>query len=68
MGRLTAARWQAEEIVLHGYGMLPPGEDAGEDGDATAAGEGPMVPDHNHPSWAEVDAEQQEHAGGDAAV
>jgi hypothetical protein len=67
VGRLTAARWQAEEIVMHEYGMLPPGHDAGEDDDdAPAAGEGPMVPDHDDPSWAEVDAAQQEHAAGDA--
>jgi hypothetical protein len=67
-GRLTAARYQAEEIIRHEYGPLP--SDDEDDGDEEAhgdeddgpipAGERPMVVDRDHPSWAEVDAEQRE--------
>jgi hypothetical protein len=57
VGRLTAARWQAEEIVMHDYGLLTLG---GEDGEPTSAGERPVVVDRDHPSWTEMDAEQGE--------
>jgi hypothetical protein len=64
-GRLTAARCRAEEFVLHDYGLLPPdGEDGGEDGELAAAGERPVAVDRDHPSWAEVDAEQRERIEG----
>ena len=55
--RLTAARCQAEEIVLHDYGLLTPG---GEDNEPVAAGERPAVVDRDHRSWAEADAGQRE--------
>jgi hypothetical protein len=58
-GRLTAARYQAEEIINHVYGPLTPEDE--DDGDETApAGERPVVVDRDHPSWAQVDAEQRE--------
>ncbi|MBV9448659.1 MAG: hypothetical protein JO345_22455 [Streptosporangiaceae bacterium] len=69
VGRLTAARCRAEEMVMHDYGLLPPdGEDDGdEDSVLTAAGERPVAVDRDHPSWAEVDAEQRERVGDPAA-
>ena len=65
-GRLTAARYQAEEIIRHEYGPLKSDdEDNGdEDDEPSRDGERPKVVDHNHPSWAEVDAEQQERING----
>jgi|ERR1017187_124817 hypothetical protein len=64
-GRLTAARHQAEEIIRDECGPLTSDEeDNGEEGDEpTAAGERPVVVDREHPSWAEVNAEQQERIG-----
>ena len=63
-GRLTAARSQAEEIILPQRVLLPPesemGEDPEENDPATASGERPLVIDRSHPMWAEVNAEQQE--------
>lgn len=63
-GRLTAARSQAEEIILPQRVLLPPesemGEDPEENDPATAGGERPLVIDRSHPMWAEVNAEQQE--------
>ena len=63
-GRLTAARSQAEEIILPQQILLPPesktSEDPEENDPATASGERPLVIDRSHPMWAEVNAEQQE--------
>ena len=63
-GRLTAARSQAEEIILPRQILLAPepetGEDPEETGSPTASGERPLVIDRSHPLWAEVNAEQQE--------
>jgi len=63
-GRLTAARSQAEEIILPQQVLLPPesetSEDPEENGPATASGDRPLVIDRSHPLWAEVNAEQQE--------
>ena len=63
-GRLTAARSQAEEIILPQQVLLPPesetSEDPEENDPATARGERPLVIDRSHPLWAEVNAEQQE--------
>jgi hypothetical protein len=55
-GRLTAARYQAEEIIRHEYGPLPSDDaDAGDEDDAPAsAGERPAVIGRDYPSWAEV--------------
>jgi hypothetical protein len=61
-GRLTAARHQAEEIIRHEHSPLT--SDDEDDGDESAsAGERPPVIGRTHPSWAEVDAEQQERLG-----
>jgi hypothetical protein len=62
VGRLTAARFQAEEIVMHGYDLLTPDYevDSDENGEPTPDGGRPVVVDCDHPSWAEVNAEQQE--------
>ena len=63
-GRLTAARSQAEEIILPQQVLLAPepetSEDPEENGQPTATGERPLVIDRSHPLWAEVNAEQQE--------
>jgi hypothetical protein len=63
-GRLTAARYQAEEIIRYEYGPLISDEedeaDGDEDGGPISAGERPMVVDRDHLSWAEVNAEQHE--------
>jgi hypothetical protein len=69
-GRLTAARHQAEEIIRHEHGPLPSdrhGDWDDEDDDVSRFGGRPIVVDRNHPSWAEVDAEQQERIDGTAA-
>jgi hypothetical protein len=64
-GRLTAARHQAEEIIRHECGPLTSDEEDNDDehDEPTAAGERPVVVDRDHPSWAEVNAEQQERIG-----
>jgi hypothetical protein len=63
-GRLTAARSQAEEIILPQQVLLTPEPDASEDPEDNdprpASGERPLIGDRNHPLWAEVNAEQQE--------
>jgi hypothetical protein len=65
--RLTAARHQAEEIINHEYGPLASlGDDEDEDGELPSDIGRPVVVDRNHPSWAEVDAEQQERIYGSA--
>ncbi len=60
VGRLIAARHQAEEIISHEYGPLTP-ED--EDDEPAPDEDRPVVVDRDHPSWAEVDAEQRERLG-----
>src|SRR6516164_3397497 len=63
-GRLTAARSQAEEIILPQQVLLPPesetSEDPEENDPATTSGERPLIIDRSHPLWAEVNAEQQD--------
>jgi hypothetical protein len=67
VGRLFAARTSAEELILP-QRVLPEAElaaDADQDDQENVrpkCGERPVVVDRNHPSWAEVDAEQQERA------
>jgi hypothetical protein len=67
VGRLIAARYQAEEIIRHEYGPPPSDDENGdeeahrdEDNGSIPAGERPMVVGRDHSSWAEVDAEQRE--------
>jgi hypothetical protein len=63
-GRLTAARYRAEEIIRHEYSPLTSeGEDDGDEEEPTMAVERPVIVDREHPPWAEVDAEQQERIG-----
>ena len=68
-GRLTAARHQAEGIIRHEYGPLTSDhdDDCDDQGEPSRFGERPVVVDRNHPSWADVDAEQQERIDGPAA-
>ncbi len=65
VGRLIAARHQAQEISGHEYGPpAPEDEDDGdEDDEPVPSGDRPVVVDRDHPSWAEVDAEQRERIG-----
>jgi hypothetical protein len=67
VGRLTSARLQAEEIINHEYGPLTPlVEDNDENGESPPDVGRPAFVDRDHPSWAEVDAEQQERIHGSA--
>jgi hypothetical protein len=62
-GRLTAARSQAEEIILPQQVLLPPEpgmSEHPEENDQPGATERPLIIDRSHPLWAEVNAEQQE--------
>ena len=63
-GRLTAARSQAEEIILPQQVLLAPepetSEDPEENDPPAVSGERPTVIDRHHPLWAEVNAEQEE--------
>jgi hypothetical protein len=63
-GRLTAARSQAEEIILPQQILPPPEPEASQDpqeSDVAAESSGrPLVVDRSHPLWAEVNAEQEE--------
>jgi hypothetical protein len=63
-GRLTAARSQAEEIILPQQVLLAPEPEANEDPEETdpppASEDRPLIVDRSHPLWAEVNAEQQE--------
>ena len=67
VGRLFAARAIAEELVVSQRILSDP-ELAADDNQDDRVGvkpeceERPMVVDRNHPSWAEVNAEQQERA------
>jgi len=69
-GRLTAARQQAEEIILP-QRVLPPPEsaqdqDQGQDDSQPATtAERPAAVSPGHPTWADVDAEQRERLGLD---
>ena len=65
-GRLTAARYQAQEIIRHEYGPPTPRDEGDDDecDEPAPDGERPMVVDRDHPSWAEVNAEQQERIHG----
>ena len=67
-GRLFAGRAIAEELVLP-QRVLPDPELAADNQDYVPpeSGERPMVVERDHPSWAEVNAEQQEriHGPGD---
>jgi hypothetical protein len=63
-GRLTAARSQAEEIILPQQILPSPEPEASQDpqeSDVAAESSGrPLVVDRSHPLWAEVNAEQEE--------
>jgi hypothetical protein len=64
VGRLFAAHAIAEELILP-QRVLPEAElsaDDDQEGVRPECGERPVVVDRNHPSWAEVNAEQQERA------
>jgi hypothetical protein len=64
VGRLTAARSQAEEIILPQQILLTPepetSEDPEETGLPTAGMERPLIINRSHPLWSEVNAEQEE--------
>jgi hypothetical protein len=64
-----ATTGQAEEIIRHEYGPLTTDhdDDCDDQGEPSRFGERPVVVDRNHPSWADVDAEQQERIDGPAA-
>jgi hypothetical protein len=64
-GRLIAACRRAHEIITHEYAPIAPEDEYADDGydEPTPAGERPLVVDRDHPSWAEVDAEQRERIG-----
>jgi hypothetical protein len=64
-----AARAIAEELVLP-QRVLPDPELAADNQDDVPpeSGERPMVVERDHPSWAEVDAEQQERIHGPASA
>ena len=66
-GRLFAARAIAEELVLP-QRVLPDPELAADNQDYVppGPGNGPMAVERDHPSWAEVNAEQQERIHGPA--
>jgi hypothetical protein len=63
-GRLTAARSQAEEIILPQQILPPPEPEASQDPEESDPAPGssgrPLVVDRSHPLWAEVNAEQEE--------
>ena len=64
VGQLLAARAIAEELILP-QRILPEAELAKDDDQEEVrpeCGERPVVVDRSHPSWAEVNAEQQERA------
>ena len=67
-GRLTAARSQAEEIVLPQQVLPPPEPGASEDPEENdpppASTQRPLVIGRSHPMWAEINAEQEERLQG----
>jgi hypothetical protein len=67
-GRLFAARAIAEELILPQRVLPDPELAADDDQDyvPSESGERPTVVDRDHPSWAEVDAEQRERIHGPA--
>ena len=65
VGRLFAARAIAEELILPER-VLSEAKLAAEDDQgygAPESGERPIIVGRNHPSWAEVDTEQQDRIG-----
>jgi len=67
-GRLTAARSQAEEIILPQMVLPNPETPEDEDQDGSqppAATNRPLSVSPHHPMWAEVNAEQRERLGLD---
>jgi hypothetical protein len=66
-GRLTAARSQAEEVILPQRVLARPEEpDEGDQGSRPSPEAGrPAAISPGHPMWAEVNAEQQERLGLD---
>jgi hypothetical protein len=66
VGRLSAVHAMAEELMLP-QRVLPDPELAADEEDVPQkSDERPVVVDRDHPSWAEVDAEQQERIHGPA--
>ena len=67
-GRLTAARSQAEEIILPQQILPPPEPGASEDPEENdpppASTQRPLVIGRSHPMWAEISAEQEERLQG----
>ena len=64
VGRLFAARAIAEELILPQRVLPDPELAADNQHDVPPeSGERPMVVERDHPSWAEVNAEQQERIG-----
>ena len=70
VGRLNMARLQAEEIVLREQVLLSPEPGADPETDAQdeqvpRSPQGtPVIVDRGHPMWEQVNAEQEELAGG----
>jgi hypothetical protein len=62
-GRLTAARSQAEEIILPQAVLLDP--ESRQDNQAPEPARRPDSVSPDHPEWAEVNAEQRERLGLD---
>ena len=67
-GRLSAARGQAEEIVLPQQVLPPPEPGASQDQEENdpppASTQRPLVIGRSHPMWAEINAEQEERLQG----
>ena len=67
-GRLTAARSQAEEIILPQQILPPPEPEASQDPEENdpppASTQRPLVIGRSHPMWAEISAEQEERIQG----
>jgi hypothetical protein len=69
VARLSAARRQAEEIILPELVLLPPADEENKDheNDAPTTAQGrPRLIGRDHPSWPETDAKQQEWIGSSA--
>ena len=65
MGRLFAARAVAEELILPQRVLPDPELVADDQGNVLSEnGKRPVFVDHDHPSWAEVNAEQEERIHG----
>ena len=61
MARLTAARRQAEQVIMAAFRSAPLPDDGDDDGLAEAVR--PLVIWRGCPSWPEVDVEQREREG-----